>query len=549
MQLRPYQKNTISELYDYLRTEKKTKNPCLVLPTGSGKSIVIAKVAKHFHKAGKGRFLMLTHVSELIEQNYEKVCQFVDKSDVGIYSSGLKRREKDRKITFAGIQSIANKRTPDFGVIMVDEAHLINTKVEGNYRKFLAKHPEAVVIGLTATPYRMNNGYINEGDESLFDDLIYPDGTNIAELIKDGYLSRLKSKGSEIGFSMKGVKKTNGDFNKKQMNEVLNKQKDIENCVKEIIERTQDYKHVIVFCAGIEHTENVAFEFSKNGETSGFVHGKCKDRDAIIDAFKKGFIKFLTNPNILTTGFDFPDIDCVVMLRPTHSTALYVQMVGRGMRLKSHTDHCMVLDYVGNIERHGSLLDLNVRGKTEAMKRCPNCMEIIKSTCSQCPECDFEFVKNEDNPKDKKPKKAKEDDGVYDLRDDDIMADPNAPKTYNVSGWKWKTYQKADGQEGVIVEFYGKNEKPAKLVDFYAIQNERAKYPCKKKIEKIAKKIYHLYIDNFNLKSALWGMIERQECTNFMETMSGLPFPRQITYRKNGKYIDILEYEFDGVVA
>ena len=171
LKLRGYQQQTISELYGYIKTNKGL-NPCLVLPTGAGKSVVIAKIATDFFAKSNGKLIMLTHNQELIEQNYKKVIQFVNPADVGIYSSGLGKMQLDRKITFAGIQSIHNKKTPDYKVIMVDECHLINTKQQGIYRTFIDKFPNALVIGLTATPYRMDNGYINVGDNPLFNDLI-----------------------------------------------------------------------------------------------------------------------------------------------------------------------------------------------------------------------------------------------------------------------------------------------------------------------------------------------------------------------------------------
>lgn len=485
MKLRPYQINSINELYDYIRSEPG-KNPCLVLPTGAGKSIIVAKVAEAFCKKSDGNLLMLTHVKELIQQNYDKVVRFVCPDDVGIFNAGLGKKQLDRKITFGSIQSIVNTETPEYKVIIVDEAHRINTKMAGGYRTFLNKHPDAIIIGLTATPFRLQGGFLNKGEEALFDDLIYPAGTAVNSLIDNGYLSKLKSKGSEIEFNFDNVAKNyaTGDYNEKEVAKVMAMGGKLLKAVKDVVARTANHRHVLVFCAGVENTELISRNLNELGQSANYVHGKLPKevRDYNIEAFKQGKIKYLCNANILTTGFDFPNIDCVVMLRPTQSTSLYVQIAGRGMRIKDHTDHCILLDYVGNVERHGPLSNLNIQQPVEgkkkgsekkpAMTRCPACMELVFNNPDECPDCGHVF----DKPKPFSKTDYKK------VSNADIMAGSKNME-YKVQAWKWKAYKrKKDGRKGLFCELKCNAFGTKKVTIFFTTQSP---FAMKQSIKKL----------------------------------------------------------------
>lgn len=540
LKLRDYQQQAISELYGYIKTNKGL-NPCLVLPTGAGKSVVIAKIATDFFEKSNGKLLMLTHVSELIEQNYHKVRQFVNPDDVGLFSAGLGKQELHKKITFAGIQSIHNKKTPDYRVILIDECHLISVKEQGIYRKFIDKFPDALVIGLTATPYRMDNGYINVGDNPLFNDLIIPDGTTIPELIAGGYLSTLKSKVSDTGLSFKGVKKSKGDFNEKQVGEIVNHFDAIEKVIADLIERTKDFKHVLVFCSGIDHTVNISQALCDKGKRSFYVHGKMSkaDRKMAIDSFKGGILKYLCNPNILTTGFDYPDIDCVVMLRPTYSVVLYVQMAGRGLRLKSHTDHCVILDYVGNIERHGTIINPKVKDKKDEVttKICPQCLEVNDKETEICIDCGYDFnaeKKASNGGGEREPSQQ------YALSNEDIMYDENKPEEIEIISWNWQTYtNKADGKIGVVGNFNAMDGR--KIPMFLAFQSEKAQYAIKSNLKKLIpynnsyEIMYKELINDTNM--FLYFM-------NGNDSLGVYPTPKSIIVKKDGNFYKFLKINY-----
>lgn len=531
LKLREYQKQTIIELYDYIRTNKGL-NPCLVLPTGAGKSVVIAKIATDFFAKSNSKLIMLTHNQELIEQNYKKVIQFVNPYEVGIYSSGLGKMQLDRKITFAGIQSIHNKKTPNYKVIIIDECHLINTKQQGIYRTFIDKFPDALVIGLTATPYRMDNGYINVGDNPLFNDLVIPDGTTIPELIAGGYLSTLKSKVSDTGLSFKDVKKSKGDFNEKQVANIVNHFDAVEKVVNDLIERTKNFKHVLIFCSGIDHSVNISQALCDKGERSFYVHGKMSkaDRKMAIDSFKGGILKYLCNPNILTTGFDFPDIDCVVMLRPTYSVVLYVQIAGRGLRLKSHTDHCVILDYVGNIERHGTIINPKVKEKGEpnTHKVCPKCLEANEKDADICIDCGYDFNAEKEGKKESKggERETKE---QYALSNMDIMKDDNKPEEIGIFHWHWRTYtSKSDGKKGIVCDFNAIDGR--KIPMFLAVESEKAQYAIKGNLKKL-----DVYIE--------YSRMSINDFCDYMNSDARHP-PESIIVKKDGNFYKFLKINY-----
>ena len=404
MKLRPYQIRTIQSLFDWL-DENETGNPVVELPTGAGKSIIIAEFCRlTLEWWPDTKILMLTHQKELIEQDARKLLTIWEDAPVGIYAASLGMKDLDHAVTFASIQSIANaSNVPQFNVILVDEAHLINNRESGQYRQFI-NHQAARVIGLTATPYRTGQGYLTEGNDALFSDILTP--VSILELQRDGYLARLTSKGTVNRLITAGLKIRGGDYVEKDLQERVNKYKTNVQMVDEIIHSMKYYDrhHVLIFCSGVDHAMAIAKLMNENGVSCGCVHGKMsmKERDEALYDFTSGFYSAMTNANILTTGFDFPDIDLIAMLRPTMSTGLYMQMVGRGLRLKSNGGDCLVLDFAGNVQQHGPIAFIEPPKKkgdgkkgVAPCKECPNCLEILPVQVMTCPSCGYEFPRND----------------------------------------------------------------------------------------------------------------------------------------------------------
>jgi DNA repair protein RadD len=449
--LRDYQQRTIDQLYSWFEAGH-SGNPCLVLPTGSGKSHIVAALCKDaLQNWPETVVLMLTHVKELIEQNAEKMRQHWPGAPMGIYSASIGKKQLGEPITFAGIQSIRTKarKIGHVDLVIIDECHLVNHKDEGGYRQFLSElmviNPALRVVGLTATPYRLGHGLITD-KPALFDALIEP--VSIEELVFKGYLANLRSKVTKSRLDTTGVHKRGGEFIESELQSAVDTDDNNQRVVREVIDLAGDRKAWLFFCTGVKHAMHIAEVLRQQGITAECVTGETpkKERETILAAFKRGEIKALTNANVLTTGFDYPDIDLVAMLRPTMSASLYVQMAGRGMRVKSHTDHCLVLDFAGVVATHGPITNVQPPkkagdGNGEApVKVCDNCGELVHISVMVCPACGHAFPE---------PERKK-----LELRDDDIMGLEG--KDMEITSWNWRRHvSKASGKEMLSCTYYG----------------------------------------------------------------------------------------------
>lgn len=423
----------------------------MVMPTGSGKSHIVAALCKDsLQQWPETKILMLTHVKELIEQNAEKMRQHWPDAPLGIYSASIGVRQMDC-ITFAGIQSI-RKKAAEIGhvdLVIIDECHLVSHKDHGGYRTLIADlshiNPHLRVVGLTATPYRLGHGLITD-KPALFDALLEP--VSIEELVHKGYLSPLRSKVTSAKLDVSGVHKRGGEYVEAELQKAVDTTDNNYRVVNEVMKLAGDRKAWLFFCAGVDHAENVSVMLNVHGIPAACITGETPkaERERIIADFKAGKLRALTNANVLTTGFDYPDIDLIAMLRPTMSASLYVQMAGRGMRPKSHTDHCLVLDFAGVVATHGPITAVvpprkGGDGTGEApVKVCDACGELVHLSAKACTACGTPFPE----PPAKRLK----------LRDDDIMGIDG--KVLDVTSWLWRvqTSQK-NGKRMLVVSYYG----------------------------------------------------------------------------------------------
>lgn len=397
--LRPYQTASIEALYTYFASN--TGNPLIVLPTGAGKSLVLAAFIKQaIEHYPATRMMVLTHVKELIEQDARAIIRYWPQAPIGIWSAGLGQKTK-HQVTVAGIQSVHKMPTKfaPIDLVLVDEAHLIPRSADTMYGRFLAglraHNPALKVIGLTATPYRMDSGILIEGKDRIFTDIAYE--ANVADLIKDGYLCPLVAKRGATEADLSGVHVRGGEFVASELQDAMDKDHLIQGALDEITRLAHDRHHILTFCAGVEHANHVAQAARARGWTADYVSGEMSagERDAKIKAFKEGKLRMLCNAMLLTTGFDYPSIDCIVMLRPTKSTGLYVQIMGRGLRKDGVKENTLVLDFAGNVQRHGPIDQIKVKrkgGKGEGVsvapvKECPNCSELVHTSVMECPGC------------------------------------------------------------------------------------------------------------------------------------------------------------------
>ena len=447
--LRDYQQRTIDQLYKWFSDGRKG-HPCIELPTGSGKSHIVAAICKDaVTQWPETKILMLTHVKELIEQNAEKMRDHWPDAPLGIYSAGLGSKRFD-DITFGSIQSIRRVDPAELGhfdLVLIDECHLVSHKQEGGYRELIDAltliNPALRVIGLTATPYRLGHGLITD-DPALFADIIAP--TSIEELIFKKYLSPLQSKITATKISADGVHKRGGEYIESELQAAVDRKEINGPVADEIIVQAGDRKSWLVFCVGVQHSYNIRDELLERGISAATITGGTpkNERAEIIADFKAGRITAVTNANVLTTGFDHPDIDLIAMLRPTASASLYVQMAGRGMRPKGHTDHCRLLDFAGVVEAHGPITNIDPgrkAGTGEApVKICPQCDSIVHLSAKVCPDCGYEF-----------PPPPESRAVLHNL---DIMGLDTTEM--NVTEWQWRRHvSRASGKEMLMVTYYG----------------------------------------------------------------------------------------------
>jgi DNA repair protein RadD len=412
MQLRDYQADAIESAYQFLRN-RPGENPCIVIPTGGGKTPILSTICHDAVSKWGGRVLVLSHVKELVEQSAATLRKWYKGLDVGVYSAGVGSRDKRNAIIVASIQSIYSKGldiagSDPFDLVLIDEAHRIPTDGDGQYQQLLADlsvaNPKMRVIGLTATPYRMKGGYVCSADHFL-NDICYE--VSVRELIAKGYLSRLTSKGSECDADLSSVSIQRGEYSAGEMEAAFDAI--VDSAVAEIVTHAKDRKSVLVFCAGVDHAERVTelLRQSVGGEGVDCLYGSTNkhDRERIVNSFKSGATKYLCNVNVLTEGFDATRVDMVVLLRATLSPGLYYQMVGRGLRLHEGKENCIVLDFGSNVATHGPIDAIKVRGnKSEGTgekptRTCPECKEIVPINYSNCSACGFAFPGPEQKPR------------------------------------------------------------------------------------------------------------------------------------------------------
>ena len=396
---RPYQQEALDALHAHIC--EKRANPCVVIPTGGGKSALIAwTIMKWKTDAPQFRVIVLAHRKELIEQNAEELRAIYPELNVGIFAAGLGRRDYDADILFASIDSVF-KRSGEFApfdVAMVDEAHRIPIKGEGKYRTFLQgcrqNNPKLVVIGWTATPYRMGCGSICH-DNHLLHEVCYE--ASVTSLIRDGYLSGLRSKVPVHQPDLKGVKKTAGEYTTSDLAKRTNISKVVDAAVDEAVRimNAEGRRHAVFFCVNVEHCEMVSLSLRRHGLRAPAVTNKtkAKTREKVANDFKAGKYRAICNVNVYTEGFNATCVDCIVLLRPTLSPGLFSQMVGRGLRISSGKNDCLVLDFAGCIEEHGPI---DMLGNDEVrMAVCLECRESFSRAVGSCPACGWNIPKKE----------------------------------------------------------------------------------------------------------------------------------------------------------
>lgn len=421
--LRPYQEAAIKGLYEYWAIGRG-ENPLIVAPTGAGKSAILGQIIRDAMSYEGTKVMVLSHVKELLSQNANTLARICPEVDFGFYSASIGQKRLDKPVTFAGIQSVykrAYDMIPAPDLVIVDEAHMIPKNSETRYGKFLSDlkicNPQVKMIGLTATPYRLDSGYLHKGKGAIFDGVAYD--IPVGMLMDDGYLSSVTSKGGAKKIDLSNVGKRGGEFIEKDLAIAASDPELVKATVREIVEYGQERKAWLIFASGLGHADMLREELEAYGVSVDVVSGDdpMRERDAKISRFKSGQTRAIVNCGVLTTGFDYPEVDLVAIVRATESTGLYIQIVGRGTRpvyangydlstKKGRLDaiangpkpNCLVLDYGENVARHGFIDAVKPKIKGESKgegdaptKECPECEFMAFAGARVCSECGHEF--------------------------------------------------------------------------------------------------------------------------------------------------------------
>lgn len=432
MKPRYYQREAIDSLYNFFSQHPDpTRHPVIAMPTGTGKAVVIAKFVSEVLQAWPGqRILMLVHTKELVSQNADKVHQIWPQAPLGIMSAGLGMKQYGFPLTFGGVQTVANciDDLGKFDLVLIDEAHMVSPNAEATYHKLLTKikqkNEHVRFIGLSATPYRLGLGMITDG--GIFTDVSY-DITSMGaftRLLDECYLSPLIPMQTNVILDVSKVAKRGGEFIPKDLQDAVTKYDLTRDALAEAAMAAENRNHWLCFTTGIDHAlmaEQILTDF---GISAAAIHSKMNDgeRDRRISAFKTGLIRCLINADILTTGFDFPALDCIILLRPTNSPVLHVQILGRGTRPFFHPSfsfadlesldgrmaaisasskqNCLVLDFAGNTRRLGPINDPRIPRPKGAgtgdipVKVCASCgcLNHISARVCANPDCGEEFT-------------------------------------------------------------------------------------------------------------------------------------------------------------
>jgi DNA repair protein RadD len=356
-QLRDYQQEAVKNVIQFF--QKKRLPALVVLPTGAGKSLVIAELAR----IAKGRVLVLAHVKELVEQNYEKYISYG--LSAGIFSASLGKKDRKHKAIFGSVQSIA--RAPDdffndFSLLVIDECHRVADEGATQYQEVIKKlqdrNPGLCILGLTATPYRLGLGWIYEYSQKgelktekprFFKQCVYE--LPLAYMIRNHYLTTpVKVDIPVTSYDFSELTEGDRPFTESEVEEVLKSQKRLTPfIIKNIIDIADRYHRqgVMIFSASVRHAEEIMSYLPESDARLIIGDTLMADRNQTIEDFKKKKFKYLVNVSVLTTGFDAPHVDVIAILRPTESNSLYQQIVGRGLRLSEDKKDCYVLDYTG----------------------------------------------------------------------------------------------------------------------------------------------------------------------------------------------------------
>lgn len=402
IQLRDYQEQAIDGLFEWFRTQDG--DPLCVLPTGSGKSIVMGTfIARARAGYPALRAVILAMRAELVKQNTSAAAKVMPRSDIGIYSASLGMKQTDKPVTVANIQSLAKRayfmEPPD--IICLDEAQNLADHDQGLLRQYFAavrqQNPNVKIVGFTATPFKLSSGRLDKGPNALFAGIAYE--APVLDLIQAGYLCRPVTPQSSVALDTTNVATRGGEYVTQDLANAIDVDSITKAAVAEDVALFKDRHHWIVFAITVEHAQHLATEYASHGIATAVVHGELSrdERAFRLNEFHEGRVRCLVSVMLLTEGWDEPQVDAISIMRPSKSAGLYIQIVGRGMRIHPSKTDCLIADHAGLITQFGPvdairIPEKNKKGDGEApIKVCPDCELYQAAGVRVCVGCGYNF--------------------------------------------------------------------------------------------------------------------------------------------------------------
>ena len=373
----------------------------LSLPTGSGKSLIAADAVRRAHVAGL-RSLVIAPTRELVEQDAAAIRRIApDGMAVTIACAGLGEIDFTGHVTVGTPQTVARRLelVGPVDLLVIDEAHRLGGAASGQIFSILSvlreRNPALKLLGMTATPFRLDSGLLIEGDDAVFERVVFE--APYAELVRDGYLAPLVGPGAALErMSVEGLRLVAGDYSGADLAR-LDEFELTSAIAAQIVEHGVARKSWLVFAVSIEHAEHLAAALVARGVDARVLVGStpAAERAALVNGFKAGGVRCLVGVDVFSTGFDAPHVDLIAIARPTASPVWHVQSAGRGTRVAEGKTNCLVLDFAGNFARLGPIDAPVVRAKGERAagdearnaRECPNCAGLIGVKAEACPLC------------------------------------------------------------------------------------------------------------------------------------------------------------------
>ena len=539
MILRDYQSRSVEDLFAWWTKHQASDDiPLLVLPTAAGKSVICAEIVRQMWEQWpdyRPRTVVLVPSKELAEQNAAKLQALLPGDiHVGFVSASLGKKQHHADVIVATIGSIHKSAhlLGDIKAVIIDEAHLVDTKAQGMYRTFLAKLGEICkfrTVGMTATPFRGNQVWLTDGDDPLFTGTA--SRVTMQELLQQKFIAPLvpptERMATRIDASKVGI--ANGDYKIGELSDVVEGY--LREVAREAVKLAAKRRKWIAFTPSVRNAESLTNYLNQLDIKADLVCGETpkQERQDLIQDFRDGHIDCLVTVLALSVGFDVPDVDCIIWCRPTKSPVLYVQGMGRGTRIADGKTDCLVLDFTDTVERLGPV-DI-IKGRARIKRNtdqegpysiCPECGERNAPMALVCTACGATIREEEAKPMDAKVSLAAL-----------LSAQVQSTVTWHdVTRVDYKLHRKPGKPDSMRVDYYS------------GILQCASEWVCFDHTGYASQKAVSWWLQR-SLDNSYPNSVARAIEVVMGERPDYLRKPRRIATRKNGKFTEVKEYEFD----